>query len=57
MIDLPQALDLVGNPQGFDYLRRDCMNICSWFQHRGVHEADADDLYRLLIRSVPGVSG
>ena len=24
LIDLPQAVDLVGNPQGFDYLRRDC---------------------------------
>ncbi len=57
MIDMPQALDLVGNPQGFDYLRRDCMNICSWFEHRGVHEAQADDLYRLLIESVPGQTG
>lgn len=56
MIDLPQAIDLVGNPQGFDYLRRDCENICSWFTHRGVHEADAHDLYRSLLRSVPGVS-
>jgi RIO kinase 1 len=56
MIDLPQAIDLVGNPQGFDYLHRDCVNICTWFAHRGVHEADADDLYRTLLRSVPGVS-
>lgn len=56
MIDLPQALDLVGNPQGFQYLRRDCVNICGWFEHRGVHEADADSLYRLLLKSVPGVT-
>ena len=41
LIDLPQAVDLVGNPQGFDYLRRDCVNICSWFAARGVPEADA----------------
>ena len=56
MIDLPQAVDLVGNPQGFDYLRRDCENICAWFAQRGVHEADAYDLYRELLRSVPGVT-
>lgn len=57
MIDLPQAVDLVGNPQGFEFLRRDCLNICTWFVHRGVHEADAEDLFRLLTRSVPGLTG
>jgi RIO kinase 1 len=36
LIDLPQAVDLVANPQGFAFLRRDCMNICSWFQAHGV---------------------
>ena len=35
LIDLPQAVDLVGNPQGFSFLRRDCDNICAWFQARG----------------------
>ena len=44
MIDLPQAVDVVGNPQGFDYLRRDCENICAWFTARGVRLADATDL-------------
>jgi RIO kinase 1 len=43
LIDVPQAVDLVGNPQGFEFLRRDCANICAWFAARGVH-ADADDL-------------
>ncbi len=33
LIDLPQAVDLVGNPQGFAFLRRDCDNICTWFRH------------------------
>ena len=32
LIDLPQAVDLVGNPQGFAFLRRDCENICAWFR-------------------------
>ncbi len=42
LIDLPQAVDLVGNPQGFTYLQRDCVNICSWFEARGVATAAAD---------------
>ena len=45
LIDLPQAVDLVGNPQGFEFLRRDCDNICTWFRARGV-AADPDDPVR-----------
>lgn len=52
LIDLPQAVDLVGNPQGFAFLRRDCENICTWFQARGVH-ADPVMLYEDLMLSVP----
>ncbi len=52
LIDLPQAVDLVGNPQGFTFLRRDCDNICSWFAARGVR-ADATLLYDDLMLSVP----
>jgi RIO kinase 1 len=53
LIDLPQAVDLVGNPQGFNFLRRDCHNICSWFQARGV-AADPQLLFDDLLLSVPG---
>lgn len=53
LIDLPQAVDLVGNPQGFQFLARDCDNICAWFAARGV-DADAESLRRHLLRSVPG---
>jgi RIO kinase 1 len=52
LIDLPQAVDLVGNPQGFTFLRRDCDNICAWFVARGV-DADAGLLYDDLLLSVP----
>ena len=52
LIDLPQAVDLVGNPQGFTFLRRDCDNICSWFTARGVN-ADPSILYDDLMLSVP----
>ncbi len=54
LIDLPQAVDLVGNPQGFAYLARDCENICSWFAARGVESARADELERRLLEEVPG---
>jgi len=27
IIDLPQVVDLVGNPQGLDFLVRDCRNV------------------------------
>lgn len=57
LIDLPQAIDLVGNPQGFDYLHRDCTNICSWFAAHEVPEADAEELSSMLLRSVPGWRG
>ncbi len=52
LIDLPQAIDLVGNPQGFDYLQRDCRNICSWFTARGV-AADDEALAAELLRTLP----
>jgi len=52
LIDLPQAVDLVGNPQGFAFLRRDCENICTWFTARGVN-ADPAILYDDLMLSVP----
>ena len=42
VIDLPQIIDLVGNPAGMDYLLRDCTNVCTWFRARGldVHEQE-----------------
>jgi RIO kinase 1 len=52
LIDVPQAVDLVGNPQGFAFLRRDCENICAWFDARGVPGVDAEDLYDELIGRV-----
>jgi RIO kinase 1 len=52
LIDLPQAVDLVGNPQGFTFLRRDCDNICTYFRARGA-DADPAILYEDLMLSVP----
>ncbi len=44
LIDLPQVVDLVGNPQGFDFLMRDCANVCRWFRARGL-DADEHELF------------
>lgn len=49
LIDLPQAVDLVGNPQGPEYLLRDCQNICGWFASNGVPRALPDDLFEELV--------
>lgn len=45
MIDLPQAVDVVANPQGPEFLHRDCVNICEWFARAGAADADADELF------------
>lgn len=51
LIDLPQAVDLVGNPQGFRFLRRDCENICTWFHAHGI-PADPAELQRDLSHGI-----
>jgi RIO kinase 1 len=48
VIDLPQIVDLVGNPQGMDYLLRDCTNVCTWFRARGL-DADEHHLFAELM--------
>jgi len=53
LIDLPQAVDVVGNPQGAAFLRRDCENICAWFEARGA-VADALRLEHDLRRASVG---
>ena len=36
IIDWPQTVDVIGNPQGFDFLERDVLNMASWFERRGL---------------------
>ncbi len=35
-IDFPQAVDLAANLRGIDFLHRDVLNVCEWFQSRGL---------------------
>jgi RIO kinase 1 len=44
VIDLPQIVDLVANPAGPDFLLRDCHNMCTWFQRRGL-DVDEHELF------------
>ena len=48
VIDLPQVVDLVGNPAGPDFLLRDCTNVCRWFRSRGL-EVDEQEVYAELL--------
>ena len=53
MIDLPQIVDVVANPQGPEFLRRDCVNICRWFAGRGA-DIDVELLFGDLVAEALG---
>lgn len=44
VIDWPQLVDVVANPQGMDFLRRDCLVTSDWFRARGL-AVDAEALF------------
>ncbi|HEV2783305.1 MAG TPA: RIO1 family regulatory kinase/ATPase [Actinophytocola sp.] len=44
LIDLPQVVDVVANPQGREFLARDVANIAGWFSARGLPDAVTDPL-------------
>jgi RIO kinase 1 len=48
VIDFPQAVDLVGNPHGFDLLHHDVVTMCTWFTRQGL-DVDAEALYAELL--------
>jgi RIO kinase 1 len=50
LIDLPQVVDVIVNPNGRDFLARDVRNVSQWFQARGLpeHIADAEELTAML---------
>ncbi|MEV6526046.1 RIO1 family regulatory kinase/ATPase [Longispora sp. NPDC051575] len=52
IIDLPQIVDVVVNPQGGEYLARDARNVGTWFAARGLTGGSVtpDDLPELLRR-------
>jgi RIO kinase 1 len=48
LIDLPQVVDVVSNPNGMEFLRRDCRNVCTWFTGRG-YPCDPEELFAELV--------
>jgi RIO kinase 1 len=55
LIDVPQIVDLVANPQGVSYLERDCRIVCRWFAARGLGSAEFDLLLGdLMAQAVAG---
>lgn len=48
LIDLPQIVDVIANPQGAEFIARDVRNVAGWFTQRGL-EVDADDLIERLL--------
>ena len=54
LIDLPQVVDLVANPRGPEYLRRDCVNVCRWFIARGLDSLEYEHLLDDLMAEAVG---
>ena len=50
MIDLPQVVDVIANPNGRDFLDRDAKNVATWFAKAGHPGADPEALGRLLAK-------
>lgn len=44
IIDFPQSVDIAANPQGIDFLHRDVVNVCGWFERRGLR-VDAESVF------------
>ena len=54
MIDLPQMVDVVANPQGIAFLERDVRAVSGWFAARGLPRdaADPDRMVELLLGEI-----
>jgi RIO kinase 1 len=52
VIDVPQVVDLVANPHGPEFLRRDCVNVCTWLRahHAPEQRADPEEWYTQAMR-------
>lgn len=48
VIDLPQIVDIAANPNGFDFLHRDVVNISAWFSRRGA-QIDPEEVFGDLV--------
>lgn len=49
LIDLPQVIDVVANPDGPTFLARDVHNVCSWFSAQGLEGIDEPSIVADLL--------
>jgi RIO kinase 1 len=49
LIDLPQVVDVIANPQGHEFLARDVGVVARWFTARGLAGVDPEALTQLLL--------
>jgi RIO kinase 1 len=49
LIDLPQVVDLVGNPNAADFLVRDVRRVAEWFTARGLDDDAGEILFHELV--------
>jgi RIO kinase 1 len=49
LIDLPQVIDVVANPDGPTFLARDVHNVCSWFAAQGLDGIDEPSMVTDLL--------
>lgn len=49
VIDLPQIVDIVANPQGKRFLERDVHNMVTWFTAHGVSNIDEQEVFAELL--------
>jgi RIO kinase 1 len=49
LIDLPQVVEVVANPQGREFLARDVRNVSRWFVSHGLSDVDDGELTRRLL--------
>ena len=54
LIDLPQIVDIAANPQGAEFLHRDCANVCAWFARRGLATIEFEHLFGDLMAEAVG---
>lgn len=47
-IDFPQAVDIAANLAGLDFVHRDVVNVCAWFQRKGL-DVDEEAVFADLL--------
>ena len=47
-IDFPQSVDIAANFRGVDFLHRDVLNVCGWFERQGF-AVDAEEVFAELL--------